>query len=144
MNFVNRLISGFFSRVEYAPHKTGITGETIAAGYLKKKGYRILAKRYRRGAREEIDIIARQHNVLVFVEVKTRKSLDYGRPFSAVNRSKQRALSRAAVHYMQHLQNPPEHYRFDVVEVTGDDPASMRVNHIEQAFQISHYFPIDW
>jgi putative endonuclease len=141
---LKRLISRFYKPDQYAPHKTGLQGEIIEARHLKQHGYRILATRYRRGAHEEIDIIARQHNVLVFVEVKTRKSTDYGRPFSAVTKSKHRALSRAAVHYMQRLRNPPEHYRFDVIEVVGENPVSMAIHHIEKAFLISSYFPIDW
>lgn len=144
MNILNRLISKFYNPPRYAPHKTGILGEKIAARHLKQHGYRILATRYRRGSHEEIDIIARQRNILVFVEVKTRKSPAYGRPFAAVTRAKQRALSRAAVHYMQRLRNPPEYYRFDVIEVIGENPASMEIHHIEKAFLISSYFPIDW
>lgn len=71
----------------------------------------------------ELDIVARQPRppVLVFVEVKTRKSEIAGRPASAVDAAKRRAQNRAARKYLQHLgTRRSKHWRFDVIEVIGD------------------------
>jgi putative endonuclease len=80
--WIDRLLHG---RREPAHLKTGRWGEQKAVRLLKKKRYKIIGQRVRVGKRDELDIIAEQNGVLVFVEVKTRKNEDYGRPFSAVN-----------------------------------------------------------
>lgn len=125
----------FFRRVRRTDH--GKWGEKVAAKMLKDKGFRILGERVRFGSREELDIVARDGNVLVFVEVKTRQNEDFGRPVSAVDRKKQKLLSRAAVRYLKKLKNPRVYFRFDVVEVIGspggDNP---EVRHIRNAFNL--------
>lgn len=100
--------------------ETGKWGEDIAAGSLKRKGFKILGRRVRVGTRDELDLVARDGDVLVFVEVKTRKSEAYGRPITSVDRKKRHTLSRAAVRYIKRLRNPRICFRFDVVEVIGD------------------------
>lgn len=89
------------------------------------------------GRRDEIDLVARDGEVLVFVEVKTRRSAAFGRPVTAVDRDKRRALSRAAVRYLQRLRLRRVRFRFDVVEVLGQpgrEPQS--VHHIANAFPL--------
>jgi len=112
----------------------GRWGEEVAADFLARAGYRILGRRVRPDRRDEIDIVARKDESLVFVEVKTRKSEAFGRPFAAVDQAKRRALSRAAVRYLRQLNFPKLYYRFDTVEVIGTPDAPPQVRHIENAF----------
>jgi putative endonuclease len=118
-------------------HRAGAWGEQVAEGHLKTKGYRILGRNVRFGSRCELDLVARDPGggILVFVEVKTRRNETYGRPASAVDRGKRRALGRAAQRYLRRLRDKPAHIRFDVVEVVGspDGPPPV-VRHIENAF----------
>lgn len=126
---------------------TGKWGEQQAERLLKKKGYRLLGRRVRVGNKDELDLVMKRDGVLIFVEVKTRKSEEFGRPFEAVNRSKRRYLSRAAIHFLTQLKprQRPEYFRFDVVEVIGtpegDDPV---VRHIENAFSMEGGYRLPW
>ena len=97
---------------------TGRWGERLAAWYLFCHGCRILERNYRCG-RYEIDVVARERRsgVLVFAEVKTRSSTDYGLPRDAVDSRKQLFLTRAAQGYLREHGDPDAHIRFDVVEV---------------------------
>ena len=124
--------------------ETGKWGEKVAAKALKKKGYKILGKRVRIGTRDELDLIARDGKVLVFVEVKTRASENYGSPISSVNRHKRHTLSRAAVRYIKKLKNPHVYFRFDVVEVVGqmDSNEPPLVRHIENAFPLDSCYSL--
>jgi putative endonuclease len=117
--------------------EAGLWGEKWAERTLKDKGYRILGRRVRVGDRDEIDLVARDEDVLVFVEVKTRENEQFGRPVSAVDQKKRHTLSRAAVRYLKQLKKLPPYYRFDVVEVIGrvGDSAPDR-RHIENAFTL--------
>ena len=83
----------------------------------------------------EIDIIARKEGVLVFVEVKTRRSLRFGRPAAAVGWQKQQRIIRAAAWYLQGKQQPPA-CRFDVIEVYCTPAGSWSVQQLENAFEI--------
>ena len=122
---------------------TGKWGERTAARFLKRKRYRILGLRVRVGVRGEIDIIARQGDVLVFVEVKTRGSEAFGRPLAAVDRRKRRVLSRAAVRYLAKLRNPRVLFRFDVVEVIGNArDRNPEIRHIENAFVLDRRYSL--
>lgn len=114
----------------------GEWGEDVAARHLRRGGYTILGRRVRPNRRDELDIIARQGDVLAFVEVKTRKSELYGRPASSVDSRKRHALCRAAVAYLRSRGFPKMVYRMDVVEVVGEkDAGEPVVRHIENAFQ---------
>ena len=133
------MIFGWFRKKTAQPGRdhlvAGEWGEQEAARMLAAKGYRILGRRVRIGRRDEIDLVARDGETLVFVEVKTRKSEGYGRPFSAVDRHKRYVLSRGAVRYLLRLKTQPAYFRFDVVEVIGSpDGAAPTVRHIEHAF----------
>jgi len=123
--------------------KSGRWGERQAERLLKKKGICVLGRRIRVGKRDEFDLIARDGQVLVFVEVKTRKNTTFGRPIEAVNKSKRHALSRAAVRYLKKLKKPPAAFRFDVVEVIGtSDNCHPEIHHIENAFQLEKQYRI--
>ncbi len=97
----------------------GKRGETIAAEYLKKQGFTIVAKNYRL-SHDEIDIIAEDEKYIVFAEVKARAQTEtnkrFGRPALAVNHDKKRNLLRAAERYLR-LKRPDKQPRIDVIEV---------------------------
>ena len=112
----------------------GDRGEALAADYLEQKGLSILERKYRTPV-GEIDLIAREGRTLVFVEVKTRKGMRYGRPAAAVGREKQRRIVRAALWYTIRKQGEMPPCRFDVVEIYAPSGGSWSVQHIEGAFE---------
>ena len=124
--------------------QTGEWGEAAAAKMLKQKGYKILGRRVRVGTRDELDLVARDDTILVFVEVKTRKHERFGRPIASVNRAKRHTLSRAAVRYLKRLKNPRVCFRFDVVEVVGDMDSDRppEVRHTENAFPLERRYQL--
>ncbi len=97
----------------------GKTGEDLACAELERRGYEIIARRYRRRG-GEIDIIAREKQTMVFVEVKTREGHAFGEGAEAVTAFKRRRIAQLALDYMtqQHLSNCP--CRFDVVSIHFD------------------------
>ena len=109
----------------------GAEGERSASEYLTRKGARILEANYRRPT-GEIDLIARQGRTLLFVEVKRRASLRYGRPAEAVNRAKQLHILRTALLYLQENGLEDASVRFDIIEVLPGE-----IRHIENAFDAS-------
>ncbi len=122
---------------------SGQWGEDLAEDFLRKKGYRILGRRVRVDRRDELDIIARDGGTVVFVEVKTRQTEQFGRPASAVGAQKRRSLSRAAVRYLKKAGWPSVMFRFDVVEVIGCPGAgSPEVRHIENAFLVDRRYDV--
>ncbi len=91
------------------------------------------------GRRDELDIVAWEGDTLVFVEVKTRASEDFGPPVSAVGPAKRRHLSRAAVRYLRdrYRGTPPPYLRFDVVEVIGrPDGPPPEIRHLRNVFSL--------
>jgi putative endonuclease len=114
----------------------GHAGEKLATKYLRDNGHKILYRNFRPPHGGEVDIVCRdkRHNELVFVEVKTRSSEDFGRPFDAVDRKKRRLLLRGAMTWLRMLDMPDIVFRFDVVEVVMSGPAVIR--HIENAFRL--------
>ena len=110
----------------------GDHGEDLAAGALKKQGYKILARNYTTPL-GEIDLIARQGGCLVFVEVKTRTSYRFGGPGEAVHAAKQARLRRLADYYLKQKRLGEVPVRFDVVGVTLADGVP-QVEIIQDAF----------
>lgn len=94
----------------------GKRGEALAADFLKNNGYRILFKNYR-SKLGEIDIIAKDKDVLCFVEVKTRCSDDYGIPQEAISESKKKQISRLAVSFLKGNSLLGSKARFDVISI---------------------------
>lgn len=128
-----------------APHlKTGRWGEVVAERHLCGKGYSRVGRRVRVG-RDELDLIVRRKNQVIFVEVKTRAREEYGRPIDAVDRAKREKVSRAAVRWLMDLREKPEYIRFDVVEVVGQPggPAP-KITHIENAFALDERYRLPW
>ena len=115
----------------------GATGETLACRELRRRGYKILYRNFRGRTGGELDIVCRDGDTLVFVEVKTRASEDFGRPFEAVRRDQQRRISRGALAWLRMLDNPDILFRFDVVEVLLRDDAKPRIEVIRNAYQLA-------
>ena len=102
---------------------TGRRGEDLAHRYLKSKGFTIVARNYRLSAGDaEADVIGWQGDELVFVEVKTRQSGEYGPPDRAVGEEKRQHLRRVAREYVRKTNTPWDQVRFDVVSVILADP----------------------
>lgn len=121
-----------------APHWLGIEGEKIAARYLAAEGYRIVERNFRYH-RNEIDIIAFDGEVLCFVEVKTRASLDKGHPAESVTPNKIREIIRAASGYLTTIEDPWIDCRFDVIAILaivtdGESIDLYELEHIKAAF----------
>jgi putative endonuclease len=119
----------------------GIRGERVAEKWLRVHGWDIAERRFRNG-RRDIDLVATRRELdgsartVAFVEVKTRKSDNFGGPVSAVNWRKQRELSRSAKVWMSRFQKPGDNFRFDVIGVILD-AEKVRVQHVENAFLLA-------
>ena len=98
---------------------TGTLGEKIAGAYLKKRGYRIIEANYR-CPEGEIDLIARHKDYLVFIEVRTKRSLEFGTPEESITAAKREKLRTLAAQYLQSHQNLPQLWRIDVVAIELD------------------------
>ena len=105
--------------------RVGREGEDLAALFLRSEGMTVLYRNFRASLGGEVDIVCRDRNTLVFVEVKTRTSREFGRPIDAVTMDKQHLITRGAMGWLRLLDFPPQNYRFDVVEVVlapGEPP----------------------
>ncbi len=114
----------------------GPAGERLAARFLQRQGYRILARGHRQRL-GEIDLIALDHDCLVFVEVKTWKSAAGGDPSQAVDRRKQEKLTRAALIYLKQRRLLDQPARFDVVSIVWPAQAGSQptIRHFPHAFE---------
>jgi putative endonuclease len=112
-------------------NELGMKGEEIALEYLRKSGYLILERNWRAG-HNELDIIARDKDFLVIVEVKSRQNSNFAEPEEAVNRDKQNALIRAANAYI-YKKNINLETRFDIISIIHN-ARETRINHIKDAF----------
>lgn len=113
----------------------GTLGEKAAKRYLRKLGLKFLIGNFR-SPRGEVDLIFRDADCLVFVEVKTRSCEDWTRPAAAVDFDKRRLLSQAALDYLRLLKNPQIKFRFDIVEVLLTDGTVNEVRHLPNAFHL--------
>ena len=109
----------------------GFLGEDIAIKYLISNGYNILERNYRTSI-GEIDIIAIKSNILVFIEVKARTSIDYGYPYEAVNFRKQDKIIKTSFIYTKQKNLFDYQVRYDIIEVFLSEKS--KINHIENAF----------
>ena len=109
----------------------GRNGEKIAEKYLKKKGYKIIQNNFTTQI-GEIDLIVKDNDVTVFVEVKTRADVRYGLPKEAVNYRKQKKYSQVGMQYIKANNLLNTKCRFDVIEILGQDCKD--INHIINAF----------
>lgn len=116
----------------------GKSGEEAAASFLKSRGYRILARNYR-SKLGEIDIIARDKDVLCFIEVKTRKSERSGLPAEAISLPKQGQMAKAALMFLKENNLLGKKARFDVVSIIYAQGAP-RIDLIPNAFDLAERF----
>src|SRR4051794_3473359 len=119
----------------------GARGEKLAARLLRKHGYKILYRNFRGRSGGEIDIVCRDRDTLVFVEVKTRQSEEFGRPIESIRSDQRQRISRGALAWLRLLDNPDILFRFDVVEVLMAE-GEPRIELIKNAFNLSeplHY-----
>jgi len=138
------LFPPFISRFSRSPkagenvdHWLGRHGEILAVRFLRRKRYKVLYRNYRGPRGGEVDIVCRDKtcDTLAFVEVKTRRSLEFGSPGEAVTREKQKLIARGALAWLDLLGHPDILHRFDIVEIvmTDDGP---EFNLIKDAFRL--------
>lgn len=139
MNFWKRLQFWRSDSSEPEHLRRGRIGEDAARSHLRQQGLMFLTANVQ-SARGEIDLVFRDGECLVFVEVKTRSSEDWVRPAGAVNARKRRLLSKAALDYLKLLDYPAVKIRFDVVEVLLQDGAVREVRHLPNTFALSKPF----
>ena len=109
-------------------------GERIAAVHLEAAGYKVLYRNFRGAHGGELDIVCRHRDTLVFVEVKTRTTLIFGRPAEAVTESKQRLILRGANEWLRRLGSDEVPVRYDIVEVLLEAGALPCLGIIQAAF----------
>ena len=127
-------IKSWLGRAEKPLHlRHGELGERAAKKQLKRQGLKFLTANFRT-PRGEIDLVFRDADCLVFVEVKTRSSEEWARPAAAVNKERRGRLTRAALDYLRLLKNPQVKIRFDIVEVLLQDSRVREVRHLPNAF----------
>jgi putative endonuclease len=111
----------------------GRRGEDLAHRYLRTSGFTIVARNYRPNAGDaEVDIVARDNGILVFIEVKSRASAEFGSPERAIDTEKQKRIARAARSYATRAGVEWSHVRFDTVSIVFTNPPS--IVHQQDAF----------
>lgn len=127
----------WLNRKPLPPHlQAGQLGEKAARKHLKRQGLKFLTANFR-SDRGEIDLVFRDGDCLVFVEVKTRSSEDWTRPAAAVDARKRRLLSQTALDYLRLLKDRQVKIRFDIVEVLLADGNVREVRHLPNTFQMT-------
>jgi putative endonuclease len=114
----------------------GAEGEARAARFLARRGYRILARNVRAGG-VEIDLVAARGTLLAFVEVKTRRTRDFGTPEEAVDARKQARLVRGAAAWLRAQRTHTRQVRFDVIVCELGASGDWQLRHLENAFDAS-------
>ncbi|HLJ12174.1 MAG TPA: YraN family protein [Planctomycetaceae bacterium] len=112
----------------------GDKGERQAARYLRRQGFKILARRFRTEL-GELDLVARDGACTVFVEVKTRRSDLAGQPHEAVDRAKQAQLTRLALAFLKRFRLLEQPARFDIVSILWDGAQEPQIRHYRNAFE---------
>lgn len=116
--------------------KFGQAGESAAEDYLRHKGYKIVARNLR-SPMGELDLVAEDGQALVFVEVKARRTDAFGGAIHAVHQRKQEKLVQLAAQYLARHHIKDRLCRFDVILLHGTDAAASKVEHIQNAFEVS-------
>lgn len=116
--------------------KKGNAGEALAVAFLKNANHLICDQNYKKPS-GEIDIITRDGDTMVFIEVKFRKNLEFGYPREAVNRTKQKRIMKTALWYLKEKKLEDINVRFDVIEIYFEQNEKQVINHFEGAFSFS-------
>jgi putative endonuclease len=119
--------------VRSGSQRLGILGESLAERWVTRRGWRVVARRFRVGHRD-IDLIVQRDDTVAFVEVKTRRRVGFGGPIGAVSIRKRRHLSHAATIWVDRYGEPGVAYRFDVIGVLVG-AGLIRIVHVENAFE---------
>ena len=127
-------VGAWWSGVEKPQHlRFGELGERAAKRHLRRNGLKFLTANFLT-PRGEIDLVFREQDCLVFIEVKTRSSEEWSRPAAAVDRERRQRLTRAALDYLHLLKNPVVKIRFDIVEVLLTNGEVKEVRHLPNTF----------
>jgi putative endonuclease len=113
--------------------KSGDDGEDLACEFITKLGYEIIERNFFFG-HGEIDIIAKDNNILVFIEVKLRKNLEFGMPEYAITKNKQRQIKKIAEAYLYQKEIKDQVCRIDVIAILHLKGSAPQINHIINAF----------
>lgn len=117
--------------------RVGNRGEELAAAFLERNGFKIIERNFRcKGG--EVDIVAKEGKTLVFVEVKSRKTLAYGVPQLAVTPFKQRQISKAALTWLARNHKHDSPARFDVIAILLSSDYQHQLEHIKNAFELAY------
>lgn len=135
MNLLHKLAEQF-CKAQPEHLRRGKLGERAAKKHLQRLGLKFLAANFR-SERGEIDLVFREGDCLVFVEVKTRSDESWTRPAAAVNAAQRRRISEAALDYVRRLRDPRVKIRFDIVEVLLAGGAVREVRHLPDTFKLS-------
>jgi putative endonuclease len=133
MNFWERIKAWRGAKQDPLTHQYGRLGERAAKKHLRKLGLKFLTANFK-SDRGEIDLIFRNRDCLVFVEVKARSSEDWVRPAAYVNAHKRRLLSQTALDYLKLIRFPKVKIRFDIVEVLLDSGTVREIRHLPNTF----------
>lgn len=139
VRFIDGLSNRWRSRFSTSrpPHlRLGTQGENLACRFLRKNGYKILYRNFKGRTGGEIDLVCRERDTLVFVEVKTRTSEDFGRPLETIDRDQRNRILRGGLAWLRLLGDPDILFRFDVVEVVIAKGASPRIEIVRNAFSL--------
>ncbi len=134
MNIIHHLLERIFGYSKKLPAEStraerGQFGENLAADYCKRKlGYKVIVRNWRH-KRDEVDLICRDGAVLVFIEVRARSENALVSGYHSVGKHKKEVLQRAYKNYLKQLQNPPKHFRFDIIDVAISNSGSGAVRH---------------
>jgi len=116
-------------------HRRGLAGERAAIRFLEARGWQVEAHRFRFG-HHDLDLIIRRGSLVAFVEVKSRASLSFGAPVTAVGWRKRQVLAKVAVVWMLRSGRLGDQYRFDLVAVTWTGAGFPQIDHIEDAWRL--------
>jgi len=136
MSLLEKLKAKFAGKSKPEHLRRGELGERAAKKHLQKLGLKFLAANFR-SERGEIDLIFREADCLVFIEVKTRSSEAWARPAAAVDARKRKLLSQTALDYLKLLKYPEVKFRFDIVEVLLKDGEVSEIRHLPNTFSLS-------
>ena len=114
-------------------HRLGAMGEEIAASYLAREGYAILARRFRLG-HHDLDLVVRRKRLVAFIEVKTRRSDRFGPPLRALGFRQRRSLAKVAAVWVDRYGREGDEYRFDLVVIDLTRRGKRSIRHVENAW----------